>query len=160
MAKNEALTRPQGNVLESLDRYIADKVPGAGEDGLASMLDQVMTAESPEEWEALWQDLDNLQDNNDREIRVHGIRSARSTVEGSGEFYLIADVTWLDTGERGPVGVSAVMPLAQLVKCHAEGWFPRDFRIEVKAEATAAGFHPIHLRTLPKTVEVQQELAG
>lgn len=160
MPKSTDLTAPSGNLTEALDRYIETSLVSDQELSLEGMLTQVLGADSPEAWEAMFQELDNLQDNDGREFRVHSVRGARSTVEGAAGWYLIADVTWLDSGQRGMVGVSAIIPVAQLIKCHQEGWLPRDFRIVRKSEATAAGWHPIHLQTLPKDVSVQQELSA
>lgn len=141
--EHKALTIPQGGALDAIQR-LAAALPGAAEDPLAGMIEAVMNAETPEEIDSIFSELPSLQENDGRSFRAHGIRKARSTIEGSGDFYLIASVTWLDTGETGAVAVSATMPMAQLLKCHQEGWFPRDFRIEVKKEATEAGFHPIN----------------
>ena len=149
--KSKALTIPEGQALDALQLLIQE-LPGAAEDPLAGMIEAVMNAETPEEIDSIFSELPSLQENDGRSMRVHGIRKGRSTIEGSGEFYLIAAITWLDSGEDGAVAVSATMPMAQLLKCHREGWFPRDFRIEQKAEATERGFHPINLRSLPKVV--------
>lgn len=161
MARNEKrLTVQTGDALEAIQRLIAE-LPGAAEDPLAGMIEAVMNAESPEEIDSIFSELPSLQENDGRTFRAHAIRKAISTIEGSGEFYLIVSATWLDTGETGAIAVSATMPMAQLLKCHREGWFPRDFRIEVKKEATAAGFHPINLRSVPRQVgDAVQALQG
>ena len=160
MAKNDkALTVTQGGALDTLQLLIQE-LPGAAEDPLAGMIEAVMNAETPEEIDSLFSELPSLQENDGRSFRVHAIRKARSSIEGSGEWYLIAAVTWLDSGEDGAVAVSATMPMAQLLKCHREGWLPRDFRIEVKKEATQAGFHPINLRSVPKRVSEAVEALG
>lgn len=149
--ESKALSIPEGGALDVLQGLIAE-LPGAAEDPLAGMIEAIMNAETPEETDSIFAELPSLQDNDGRAFRVHAIRKARSTIEGSGDWYLIAAVTWLDTREDGAVAVSATMPMAQLLKCHKERWFPRDYRIEVKREATASGFHPINLRTLPREV--------
>ena len=157
--KSEALTISQGGALDTLQRLIAE-LPGAAEDPLAGMIEAIMNAETPEEIDSVFSELPSLKENDGRTFRVHGIRKGRSTIEGSGEFYLIAAVTWLDTREEGALAVSATMPMAQLLKCHREGWFPREFRIEVKKEATEAGFHPINLRSVPRQVGEAVEALG
>lgn len=155
--ETKSLTLAQGDALGYLQRQIAE-LPGAAEDPLAGMIEAVMNAQTPEEIDSIFAELPSLQENDGRIMRVHGIRKARSSIEGTGEFYLIAAVTWLDSREEGAVAVSATMPMAQLLKCHREGWFPREFRIEEKREATAAGFHPINLRSVPKQVAQAAEL--
>ena len=157
--KSKALRITEGGALDAIQRLVAE-LPGAAEDPLAGMIEAVMNAETPEEIDSVFSELPSLQENDGRTMRVHAIRKAKSTIEGSGEFYLIAAVTWLDTGEQGAVAVSATMPMAQLLKCHKEGWFPRDFRIEQKKEATEAGFHPINLRSVPRQVGEAVEALG
>lgn len=105
----------------------------------------------PEEWEELWAKLPNVRDNAGRKVRIHSLRVRESDFEGPFGLYLIADVTWLDSGEDDLLSCSSQMSIVQLVKLYMDGKLPATVEIVAKDKPTKKGFRPIHLRYLGAT---------
>jgi hypothetical protein len=132
--------------LALVKAIIAD-IPQADEDPTERMTAFILS-QPPEEWDRLWAGVPNVRDNDGRKLRVWAIRARESDFEGPLGLYLIADVTWLDTGERGLLSCSSQMSMIQLLVLHREGRLPADIQIIRKEKATKSGFHPVHLRYL------------
>jgi hypothetical protein len=149
--KSTELSVPQAETSLALVEEVLESVPGADEDPTPRMMAEIIAAESAADWEQLFKS-QNLRDNHGRQVRVHAIRKAQSRFESALGVFLIADVTWLDSGEEGVLATSSAIAMAQLLNCWKRGDFPHDFEIVEKPTETAAGFKPLRLRSLGKVV--------
>jgi hypothetical protein len=122
-------------------------IPWADEDPTPRMAAFILNHD-PEEWEELWAKLPNMQDNVGRKLTVDGLRVRESDYEGPLKVYLVCDVTWHDSGEKGLLSCSSQMSIVQLVKLYRDGKLPASVQIVAKDKKTKRGFTPIHLRYL------------
>lgn len=143
-AEDALATTQQTNPLD-LVKEIIDSIPSADEDPTPRMAEFILS-QPPERWEELWAGLDNVKDNAGKTVTVHAIRVRPSDFESDLKVYLICDVTWHDSGERGLLSCSSQMAMLQLLRLHAESRLPAAVEIVKKEKATRRGFHPIHLR--------------
>jgi hypothetical protein len=128
-------------------RNALERITVADEDPTPRMASFILS-HPPEEWDELWSKVPNVRDNAGRKVRIHTLRVRESDYEGPFGLYLIADVTWLDTGEADLLSCSSQMSIVQLVKLYMDGKLPADVEIVAKDKPTRRGFRPIHLRYL------------
>lgn len=126
-------------------REILDTIPQATEDPTERMA-QFILSQPPEKWDELWAGLPNVKESAGEVVTVHAIRALESDFEGPLGVYLICDVTWRSTGEKGLLSCSSQMAMLQLITLYKRGAFPATVEIVKKEKATKRGFHPIHLR--------------
>lgn len=138
---------PLGQVLDD----VLKTVPGAEEDPTPRMMAFILESDSAQQWDLLFESA-NVKDNVGRKIRVHTLRQAPSSFEGRLGFFLIADVTWLDTGEESVISCSSEIAVAQLLNCWKRDDLPHDFEIIAKDKPTRRGFIPIRLRSMGRVV--------
>jgi hypothetical protein len=122
-------------------------IPWADTDPTERMTEFILT-QPPEKWEELWAGLPSVRDLAGKQITIHALRIRESDFEGPLGVYLIADVTFHPSGEKGLLSCSSQMSIAQLVVLHKTGKLPARVEIVQKEKATKRGFHPIHLRYL------------
>lgn len=153
---------PKANTSVAQEIALAVITPSQAIDAVKSALERITIADEdptprmaafvlshpPEEWEELWAKLPNVRDNAGRKVQVDALRVRESDFEGPFGLYLIADVTWLDTGEQGLLSCSSQMSIVQLVKLYMDGRLPAKVEIVAKDKPTKAGRRPIHLRYL------------
>lgn len=140
------VAQDQPSSLDLVKEIIAT-IPSADEDPTPRMAEFILS-QPPEKWEELWAGLPNVKSNAGQIVTVHAIRVRPSDFEGPLGVYVIADVTWKSTGERGLLSCSSQMAMLQLLRLHAQDRFPATVEIVQKAKSTAKGYHPIHLRYL------------
>jgi hypothetical protein len=151
-----ALARRPGSGLP-LIRSILDTVPTAEDDPTPRMMEYILNADSAQDWEALFESL-SFKNMTGETVRVHTIRWAPSRFENSlTGIFLICDITVLKTGEQDVMTVGGDLAIAQLLNCWSRQDFPHDFEVVRKETATAAGFHPMRLRSLGKVVREASE---
>ena len=102
----------------------------------------------PENWDELWAGIPNFRDNVGKRFIVHAIRARESDFEGALNVYLIADVTWDPSGEKGLIACSSQVSMVQLLALYKSGRLPAFVEIVAKDKPTKAGFRPLHLRYL------------
>ena len=145
-AESTALAVTPSEAIQAVKSAL-ERITIADEDPTPRMAAFVLS-HPPEEWEELWAKLPNVRDNAGRQVRVNALRVRESDFEGPFGLYLIADVTWLDTGESDLLSCSSQMSIVQLVKLYLDGKLPADVEIVAKDKPTKRGFRPIHLRYL------------
>ena len=145
-AAETALTTIAGGPLSQVLEVLAS-IPEADEDPTERMMTFILS-QPPENWAALWEGLPNVKDNAGRSFRAYALRSRDSDFAGRLAKYLIVDVDWLDTGERGLLSCSSEISVVQLLRLHAEKLFPCDLQIVAKDKPTKKGHRPIHLHYL------------
>lgn len=131
----------------ALVREVLETIPQADEDPTERMAAFILS-QPAERWDELWAGLPNLKDNAGQVVTIHAIRARESDFEGPLGLYLIADVTWDKTGEKGLLSASSQMVIVQLLTLYRRGQFPAKVEIVAKDKPTKAGFRPIHLRYL------------
>lgn len=158
MAKTEtALTTPEQQPDGfALALELVAQIPSVEEDPTERMLAAILNAGSVADIDMVFSG-NNMKDNVGKRIRVHAIRPLESDYDGPLGFYLVCDVDWLQTGERGVVSCSATMAMAQLLWHHTRQQLPWDFEIVAKKKATKAGFTPIHLLSLGRPASAHSE---
>lgn len=139
------VTEPQSAL--AVVRETLASIPQADEDPTERMAAFILS-QPAERWEELWAGLPNVKDSVGEVVTVHAIRARESDFEGPLGLYLICDVTWRSTGEKGLLSCSSQMAILQLVTLYKQGRLPATVEIVKKEKATKRGFHPIHLRYL------------
>lgn len=140
-----ALTVPEKPSALAVVQAVLATIPQADEDPTDRMAAFILS-QPAERWEELWAGLPNVKDSAGEVVTVHAIRARESDFEGPLGVYLICDVTWRSTGEKGLLSCSSQMAMLQLITLHRDGKLPATVEIVKKEKATKRGFHPIHLR--------------
>lgn len=130
--------------LGKINAYLAAQ-PTVEEDPTEAMLAAVLGAAGPDEWSRIFESR-SLRDNAGARVRINAYRVMPSDFEGGLTHYLVLDVTYLKSGERGVISASSQMSIAQILNAEARGGFPIDVEIVEKDKPTRRGFKPIHLR--------------
>ncbi len=142
------LARTGSPLLQPL-REILASIPEATEDPMPRMMAAIAAAPDAQSWEDLFSAA-HFKDNAGKRVRVHGVRVMESQYPGRLGIFLLADVTYLDTGEETVMTIGSEMAMAQLANCHRRGDFPHDFEIVKKDRPTKAGFFPMRLRSIQR----------
>lgn len=143
---NALAAKPADTQIAKINAFLATQ-PTVEDDPTEAMLALVLNAQSPAEWNAIFQS-ESLKDYAGRQVRLNAYRTAKSDFEGGLDHYLILDATDLKTGERIVLTCSSVMSIAQVLNAQARGAWPIDVEIVQKDKPTKAGFRPIHLKYL------------
>ena len=147
MSDNEtAIAKREEPSLARLEEALL-AVPGVDEDPTERMLELVASVDSPSEWNAIWDKLPSIQESEGRRFQLNDIRLRPSDFEGS-DYYLLLDVTDLESGERKIVSSSSVMCNMQAATAWAKGYLPLKVEVRGPRKPTKAGFRPLHLHTL------------
>lgn len=139
-------TTQPGRGLSKFKELLA-LVPTVEDDPTEGMLDAILHATSVEKWEDVFQ-ASHFKDSANRSARIHAFRASPSQFNGRLPLFLILDVTWLDTGERGVLTCGSEMAMAQLLNAWSLGALPLDVEIFRKPTPTKAGFHPMRFKYL------------
>lgn len=153
-AAQEAETEPQTALapvakkgqLANLVSALAE-IPTVEEDPTESMVEAILQAGSPAEWEEVFTAA-SFKDSASRKVRVHAFRASPSQFGGRLPVFLVLDVTYLDSGERGVMTCGSEMAVAQLLNAYKTRSFPLDVEIYRKPTPTREGFFPMRLRYL------------
>jgi len=140
------LLAPLTELLESL--------PSVDEDPTPRMMRAIY--ESPDA--ATWEDLftaQHFKDHAGKRIRVHDFRPSKSSYPGHLGWFLVCEVTWLETGELDVLTVGSQMAMAQLLNCWKRQDLPHDFEIVAKPKPTARGFTPMRLRSIKTRAQIE-----
>ena len=146
-AESTALAPRSSNGAINHVKELIMSVPQLDTDPTERMVEYILNT-PPEEWSALWDKLPNVKDNAGRRFRLHDFRFRESDFEGELGVYLICDVTWLDSGEKGLLSCSSQISMVQMLTLRRDGKLPADLEIVAKDKPTKAGFRPIHLHYL------------
>ena len=138
VSPTEALTQAR-SLIEAIADVVDDPTP--------RMAAAILNAEDPEDWEAVFSGK-SIKDSAGARVRITALRKAPSAFEGPVPYFLIAEITNLDTGETDVMTISSVMSMLQLVVAHDRGWLPLDVEVIRKDKPTRRGFHPIHLKAI------------
>lgn len=130
--------------LEQINATLAE-IPTVEDDPTEAMLQLVIDASSPKDWNAIFQS-ESLRDSAGKRFRLNAYRALKSDFEGGLTHYLVVDATSLETGERQVLTCSSQMAIAQIFNATRRGVWPIDVEIVQKDKPTKAGFRPIHLR--------------
>lgn len=141
-----AIAKREATNLALLEERLAS-IPGVDEDPTERMLALVDQVESPEDWNAIWDKLPAIRDFEGKRIQLNDIRLRESDFEGSA-YYLLLDVTDLDSGERAIISSSSTMCNLQAAKAYIEGWLPLKVEVRGPRQPSKNGFRPLHLHTL------------
>lgn len=128
---------------------ILEAKPTVEEDPTEAMLELVVNAADPSEWDAIFQ-AESFKKNDGRQVRIHGYRVQPSDFEGGLSHYMVLDTTDLKSGEKLVLTCSSTMSIAQILNAEARVGLPIDVEIRQKEKPTKAGFRPIHLHYLGK----------
>jgi hypothetical protein len=125
-------------------------IPWADTDPTERMTKYILN-EPPEKWEELWAGLPSIRDMAGKRVVIHALRIRESDFEGPLGVYLICDVTFLPSGEKGLMSISSQMSIVQLVRLYQLGKLPATVEVVQKEKKTKRGFNPIHLRYVDQT---------
>jgi hypothetical protein len=123
---------------------LALKVPGQEGDALASMIEQLLTAERVEDLDAPWSS-QGLKDFLGVPIMIASIKRMVSDIADGPGFYLIITGAHAETGESITASTSAVMVMVQLIMAHTNNFLPAIFIPREAERPTADGYYPMHL---------------
>lgn len=140
------LLAPLTQLLESL--------PTADEDPTPRMMQAIYESPDAQSWEDLFTAA-HFKDHAGQRIRVHTFRPARSSYQGHLPWFLVCEVTWLETGELDVLTVGSQMAMAQLLNCWKRNDLPHDFEIVRKDRPTQKGFSPMRLRSLRTRAQIE-----
>ena len=138
-----------GGAIERINQFLA-MAPTVSDDPTEAMLEAVLQAQDPLEWNDLFSSK-SLRDAKGALVRVNAYRVNPSDYPGGLKFYLVLDVTDLETGQKGVLTCSSQMAIAQILNAEARVNLPIDVRIIEKDKPTKAGFRPIHLEYIQKS---------
>lgn len=142
-----AVAQRDSPALESF-RAVLAQLPPLEEDPTPRMIELMLNAESPAEWENVFR-ARGLKDSVNAKFRVHGVRYSESAFEESlTGVFLVCDVTNLDSGERDVLTVGGDIAMAQVLNLVKKGNLPWDFQVVEKPTPTKSGYKPIHLVSL------------
>lgn len=153
MANTETAIVPASSKLDLQQvNSILDTVPDLDDDPTPRMAAAILAAADPLDWNSVFESK-SIKKSARQLVRFESIRKAPSSFQGGIPYYLVADVTYLETGETGVMSVSSMMAVIQLLAAHVNGWLPVECEVVQKDKATKNGFYPIHLRALtPKEI--------
>jgi hypothetical protein len=143
-AEQALATTVEPSSLDVLKQAI-QTIPWVDTDPTERMTEFILN-EPPEKWEELFAGLPSIRDLAGTRVVIHALRIRESDFEGPLGVYLIADVTFLPSGEKGLMSISSQMSIVQLTRLYALGKLPATVEIVQKDKPTKAGFRPIHLR--------------
>lgn len=126
---------------------IVATVPEAGNEGMASILEQIADARTMRQIDSPWQ-AGGLAQWRDRAIVVHGMRRMESDYEGGLPWFLILDCADPGTGETFTAMTGSVSIVAQLLQAWSLGGFPYTCVPRLARKPSANGFYPMHLETV------------
>lgn len=153
MPKNESTAiavRESGALAQFYE--VLNQLPGLEEDPTPRMIQLMLNAESPAEWESVFRSK-GLKESSGKRFRIHGARASESTFEESlTGWFLVCDVTDLETGERDVLTVGGDIAMAQVLNLVKTGNLPFDVQVVEKEKPTKRGYKPIHLVPLGKLV--------
>lgn len=139
-------TKDERTTSQKLNEFLAN-VPSYEEDPTETMLEAILSAQKPEEWDALFASK-SFKDSDKATIQINAYRPSASQFNGGLRYFLVLDVTDLKTGERGVMTCGSVMAVAQVVNAERTVGLPIQVEVVRKPTPTKAGFHPMHLRYL------------
>lgn len=128
-----------------------DLVPDVTEEPTPRMLAMILNADTPEQINKVFESR-SIKQSAGKVARFNAIRKAPSDFPEGPRFYLIADVTWKDTGEQDVLTISSLMSMIELLAAQQRGWFPLTAEVVQKDRKTRRGFYPIHLKITDYTV--------
>ena len=150
LARSDGLLNFSGKTaVERINDFLA-LAPTVADDPTESMLNAVLAASDPQEWNDLFTSK-SLRDSNGATVRINAYRVNPSDFPGGLKFYLVLDVTDLETGAKGVLTCSSQMAIAQILNAEARVNLPIDVIIREKDKPTRAGFRPIHLEYIGKS---------
>lgn len=147
--RNELATAPSSALAAVLS--VLAQVPAVEDDPTPRMMEAILNAGSAADWESLF-NAQHFKDSAGRRVRVHTFRVSKSEFPGGLGAFFICDVTMLDTGEETVMTIGSDMAMAQLLNCWKRGDLPHDFEVVKKDRPTKAGFYPMRLRSLSKSI--------
>lgn len=137
--------------LERANKLIAqinewfEQIPDGGEDGMLSILEQIVAAERPEDLDKPWES-SGFEQYIGYALRIDNPRKLDSQFQTDLEKFLIVDAVVKVTGEQVVLSTSSVSEMGQILVAHAKGYLPMDFVPTIADKPTANGFYPRHLR--------------
>ena len=126
---------------------MAESIPEVGGEGMDSLIASVVNASKPEDLSRAWESM-GTEDLIGKTIQVTGIKRAPSDYEGPLGVFLVVEAVDIGSGELVTFTTGAVSVVLQLVKAHAEKWFPLDCVIQKAARPTKDGYYPLHLKVM------------
>lgn len=139
------------NALERAGELF-DLIPDIEDDPTPRMMAAILNADDPSDINRIFESR-AIKAAAGRTARFDALRKAPSDFADTGPaFYLVADVTWKDTGEQDVLTISSQMSMLELLVAQQKGWLPLTAEVVQKERKTKRGFHPIHLRILEHTV--------
>lgn len=150
IADRQALATQPSSALAAVLAVLA-QVPAVEDDPTPRMMAAILEADSAAEWESLFNAV-HFKDSAGRRVKIHTFRVSQSEYPGGLGVFFICDVTMLDTGEETVMTIGSDLAMAQLLNCWKRGDLPHDFEVVRKDRPTKAGFYPMRLRSLGKSI--------
>jgi hypothetical protein len=119
-------------------------VPDAGDEGLASIVDAILSAEDLAELDDPWQS-DSLGKRAGHVLRIDRIRKAPSSFAGGLPYFLIIQGVDETTGEIFAATTSSVVTVLQLAKALTLAELPIRVRPVISERPTRSGYYPQRL---------------
>ncbi|HEX3513849.1 MAG TPA: hypothetical protein VHT26_07610 [Trebonia sp.] len=131
-------------LIEQINEWF-EQIPDGGEDGMLSILEQIVAAERPEDLDKPWES-SGFEQYLGYALRISNPRKLDSQFQTDLEKFLIVDAVVHSTGEQVVLSTSSVSEMGQILVAHAKGYLPMDFVPTMADKPTANGFYPRHLR--------------
>jgi hypothetical protein len=145
VTKGGALVPVSGeSTLARLNSYLAQQ-PTIEDDPTEAMLKAVLQSPDPSKWEEIF-NARHFKDSDKARLRLNSYRVSPSQYGGRLEFFLILDVTDLDSGETSVMTCGSEMAVAQVINAEGRHSLPIDVEVVRKPTPTKNGFHPMRFR--------------
>jgi hypothetical protein len=132
--------------IEKMNNFLALQ-PTVADDPTETMLEAILQAPDPSDWEQVF-NARHFKDSDKAQWRVHAYRVSESQFGGKLKWFLILDITDLQTGEKTVATCGSEMAVAQLLNAQGRNRLPIDVEVVRKPTPTKAGFHPMRFRYL------------
>jgi hypothetical protein len=135
-------------------RQFIESLPNVDDDPTPRMMQKIFESPDAGSWEDVFTAA-HFKDSVGKQVRIHTFRPSPSTYPGGLKWYLVCEVTWLDTGEVDVLTISSQMAMAQLLNCWKRNDLPHDFEIVAKPRPSKRGFTPMRLRSLRTKAQIE-----
>ncbi len=132
--------------LERINNFLALQ-PTVADDPTETMLEAILQSPDPSQWERIFTAA-HFKESDKARWRVHAYRVNESQFDGRLKWFLVLDITDLETGEKGVATCGSEMAIAQLLNAQGRNRLPIDVEVVRKSTPTKAGFHPMRFRYL------------
>lgn len=133
--------------LETRFLKMLELVPEPPDDAVARIVEQILSAETPEELNKPW-DSDGMRDLDGQVLTIHDMHKLPSDYRGGLGVYLSCRCTLHSTGETKQLSTGSVNAVSQLVSLYVMKGLPRTVMVRRAERQSRNGYWPYHLEVL------------